>query len=93
MIWEKQFYTGCKVHFSSKTTARTTENCQTELEADKRNLTIQRQHQKPELSPTTWQGSLADSLKRQKRYETAYNDICGKQLNEVFKQLKEKSLL
>lgn len=93
MIWEKTVLYGLQgTLLIKKQQLEQLKNCQTELEADKKEFDDSKDSiKKPELSPTTWQGSLADSFKNVRSdMKTAYNDICGKQLNEVFKQLKEK---
>ncbi len=93
MIWEKTVLYGLQgTLLIKKQQLEQLKNCQTELEADKKEFDDSKDSiKKPELSPTTWQGSLADSFKNVRSdMKTAYNDICGKHLNEVFKQLKEK---
>ncbi|MPQ25640.1 YwqH-like family protein [Bacillus paralicheniformis] len=93
MIWEKTVLYGLQgTLLIKKQQLEQLKNCQTELEVDKKEFDDSKDSiKKPELSPTTWQGSLADSFKNVRSdMKTAYNDICGKQLNEVFKQLKEK---
>ncbi|MCY7769964.1 DUF5082 family protein [Bacillus haynesii] len=93
MIWEKTVLYGLQgTLLIKKQQLEQLKNCQTELETDKKEFDDSKDSiKKPELSPTTWQGSLADSFKNVRSdMKTAYNDICGKQLNEVFKQLKEK---
>ncbi|MDP4081538.1 MAG: DUF5082 family protein [Bacillota bacterium] len=93
MIWEKTVLYGLQgTLLIKKQQLEQLKNCQTELEADKKEFDDSKDSiKKPELSPTTWQGSLADSFKNVRSdMKTAYNDICGQQLNEVFKQLKEK---
>ncbi|MDA7026457.1 DUF5082 family protein [Bacillus sp. CLL-7-23] len=45
---------------------------------------------KPGLSSTTWQGSLADSFKSARnKMKTEYNNIEGKQFDELFKKINK----
>ncbi|NPC91501.1 DUF5082 family protein [Bacillus sp. WMMC1349] len=46
---------------------------------------------KPGLSSTTWQGSLADSFKTARnKMKTDYNDIEGKQFDDLFKKINKE---
>ncbi|MDA1477884.1 YwqH-like family protein [Bacillus changyiensis] len=45
---------------------------------------------KPGLTPTTWQGSLADSFKNARnKMKEDYNNIEGKQFDELFKKINK----
>ncbi|MEC1260096.1 DUF5082 family protein [Bacillus swezeyi] len=93
IIWEKTVLYGMQGTLVIKKEQLThLKNCKSELTITKEEFEDSKSSIKePGLSSTTWQGSLADSFKNVRNdMKSAYNDICGKQLNEVFKKLNER---
>lgn len=66
-------------------------NCETELKGVREEFNDSKSSiKKPGLSAKTWQGSLADSFKDVRNdMKSAYDDICGKQFDDLFEKLNE----
>ncbi|WFA05738.1 DUF5082 family protein [Bacillus sp. HSf4] len=93
IIWEKTVLYGMQgTLVIKKEQLKELKHCKSELTNIKEEFSDSKSSiKKPGLSSTTWQGSLADSFKSVRSdMKTAYNDIYGKQLNEVFKKLNER---
>ena len=93
MIWEKtKLFTMQGMLNAKEEELKQLKHCKTDLEHIQREFSDSKgSMKKPELSSTTWQGSLADSFKNVRNdMKSDYDDICGKQFDDLFKKLNER---
>ncbi|KKB71528.1 DUF5082 domain-containing protein [Bacillus glycinifermentans] len=92
MIWEKtKLFTMQGTLNIKKEELVQLKNCETELKGVREEFNDSKSSiKKPGLSAKTWQGSLADSFKDVRNdMKSAYDDICGKQFDDLFEKLNE----